>query len=89
MRYDIIRIISCYPSEYCATKEPARLSVARNRNWGLVREKREEDRTGEWREEGGGFSKKTNLVPWCRLEAPVEVIYLVIYACVVLCLVLL
>jgi len=69
-----------FSSEYRAAEEPARLSVARNRNWGLVRE-REEVRTGGQRE----FSKNTNPIPWCRLEAPVEVIYLVIYACVVLC----
>ena len=65
-----------FSSEYCAAEEPACLSVTHNRNWELVweREERQEDRTGEWREEGQEFSKKTNLVPWCRLEAPVEVI---------------
>ena len=54
-----------FSSEYCAAEEPACLSVTRNRNWELVweREERQEDRTGEWREEGQEFSKKTNLVP--------------------------
>jgi len=69
-----------FSSEYRAAEEPVYFSVAHNRNWGLVRE-REEVRTGEQRE----FSKKTNPIPWCRLEAPVEVIYLVINARVVLC----
>jgi len=58
-----------FSSEYRAAEEPVRLSVARKRNWGLVRE-REEVRIGGQRE----FSKKANPIPWCQLEAPVEVI---------------